>query len=127
MAHEAIHTDANDASNVTNPEHAQHHIVTPLQYTYVFLTLLVFTGITVGAAYVPFDQFHIGNFSFGILNPVIALAIASTKAVIVILFFMHALYQSRLIKMTIAAGFFVFLVLIVMTLSDYISRSWGLW
>jgi cytochrome c oxidase subunit 4 len=117
MAHEAIHTDKNDPTNVTNPEHAEHHIVTPLQYTYVFGTLLVFTGITVGAAYIPFGAF----------NPVIALAIACFKATIVILFFMHAAYQSRLIKMTIGAGFFVFLVLIAMTMTDYISRSWGMW
>ncbi len=117
MAHEAIHTDKNDPTNVTNPEHAEHHIVTPLQYTYVFLTLLVFTGVTVGAAYVP----------FGVLNPVIALGIACFKACIVILFFMHAAYQSRLIKMTIGAGFFVFLVLIAMTMTDYMSRSWGMW
>jgi cytochrome c oxidase subunit 4 len=117
MAHEAIHSDKNDPMNVTNPEHAEHHIVTPLQYSFVFLTLLVFTGITVGAAYIDLKW----------ANPVIALAIASFKAVIVILFFMHAAYQSRLIKMTIGAGFFVFLVLIAMTMSDYISRSWGMW
>jgi len=117
MAHEAIHTDANDASNVTNPEHAQHHIVTPLQYSFVFITLLVFTAITVLAAYLDLHW----------ANPVIALAIASFKAVIVILFFMHAAYQSRLIKMTIGAGFFMFLVLVTMTMSDYISRAWGLW
>ena len=117
MAHEAIHTDANDASDITNPEHAQHHIVTPLQYLYVFATLLFFTGVTVWAAYIP----------FGIFNPVIALGIASFKATVVILFFMHAAYKSRLIKMTIGAGFFMFLVLITMTMSDYISRSWGLW
>jgi cytochrome c oxidase subunit 4 len=117
MAHEAIHTDANDASNVTNPEHAQHHIVTPLQYSFVFLALLVGTGITVWAAY----------FDLGVLNPIVALGIATTKAVIVILFFMHAAYQSRLIKMTIGAGFFMFLVLITMTLTDYMSRAWGLW
>ncbi len=117
MAHEAIHTDANDAMNVTNPEHAQHHIVTPAQYTLVFGALLVGTAVTVGAAYV----------DLGVLNPVIALGIACVKACIVILFFMHAAYQSRLIKMTIAAGFFIFLVLITMTLSDYISRSWGMW
>jgi len=116
MAHE-IHTDANDPSNVTNPEHAQHHIVTPLQYTYVFATLLVFTGITVGAAYVDLKW----------ANPVIALGIACFKAVIVILFFMHAAYQSRLIKMTIGAGFFLFIVLVTMTLTDYISRAWGMW
>jgi cytochrome c oxidase subunit 4 len=57
----------------------------------------------------------------------VALAIACTKAVIVILFFMHVFYQSKLVKMTVAAGFFTFLILITMTLTDYISRAWGLW
>ena len=116
MAHENI-AQENDPLFVTNPEHAEHHIVTPIQYVMVFGTLLVFTAITVGAAYVDMKW----------ANPVIALAIACFKACIVILFFMHAKYQSRLIKMTIASGFFVFLVLIVMTLSDYISRAWGMW
>ena len=49
------------------------------------------------------------------------------KAALVILFFMHVKYSSRLMKLTVAAGFFTFLVLITMTLSDYISRAWGLW
>jgi cytochrome c oxidase subunit 4 len=40
---------------------------------------------------------------------------------------MHVKYQSKLIKLTVGAGFFTFLVLITMTLSDYISRAWGLW
>ena len=106
-----------DPANVTNPEHGEHHIVTPKTYIIVFITLLVFTGITVGAAFV-----HLGIF-----NPIIALAIACTKAVIVILFFMHVFFQSKLIKMTVAAGFFTFMILITMTLSDYISRAWGLW
>ena len=104
-------------ANITNPEHNEHHIVSPLQYTYVFGTLLLFTGITVGAAYVP----------FGWANPVIALAIATFKALVVILFFMHVKYQSRLIKMTVGAGFFTFFVLIMMTMSDYVSRAWGAW
>ena len=110
-------SDEHDPLNVTNPEHAEHHIVTPIQYAMVFATLLVFTGITVGAAFV----------DLGALNPVIALAIASFKAVVVILFFMHVKYQSRLVKLTVSAGFFTFLVLITMTLSDYMSRAWGLW
>ena len=117
MAHAAHAGEENDATNVTNPEHTEHHIVTPIQYTMVFGTLLLFTLLTVGAAFVDMKW----------LNPVVALGIACFKAVIVILFFMHAKYQSRLIKMTIASGFFVFLVLIVMTMSDYISRSWGMW
>src|SRR5579875_793009 len=106
-----------DPANVTNPEHSEHHIVTPKSYALVFVTLLFFTWLTVFAAFK----------DLGILNPVVALAIASTKAVIVILFFMHVKYQSKLIKMTVAAGFFTFLVLITMTLSDYISRAWGRW
>ena len=106
-----------DPANITNPEHADHHIVTPFQYVLVFGTLLIGTALTVLAAYQ----------NFGVFNPIIALAIASTKMVIVILFFMHVKYQSNLIKMTVGAGFFTFLVLITMTLSDYISRAWGIW
>lgn len=117
MAQAAHSAQNNDLVNVTNPEHNPHHIVSPIQYTMVFGTLLLFTLITVGAAFVDLKW----------ANPVVALGIASFKAVIVILFFMHAKYQSRLIKITIASGFFVFLVLIVMTMSDYISRSWGMW
>jgi cytochrome c oxidase subunit IV len=110
-------SDHHDPLNVTNPEHAEHHIVSPLQYSFVFGTLLVFTCVTVGAAYI----------DLGIFNPVVALAIACFKACIVILFFMHVKYSSRLVKMTIGAGFFTFLVLITMTLTDYMSRAWGLW
>ncbi len=117
MAHQAQTAQAHDDLNVTNPEHAEHHIVSPIQYVMVFGTLLFFTLVTVLVAFVDLKW----------ANPVIALGIAVFKAVIVILFFMHAKYQSRLIKMTIGSGFFVFLVLIVMTMSDYMSRSWGTW
>ena len=108
----------NDPLNIHNPEHVEHHIVTPFQYTLVFATLLLFTGITVGAAFIDFP---------GALNAIVALAIASFKASVVILFFMHVKYQSRLVKLTVASGFFTFLVLITMTLTDYMSRAWGLW
>ena len=106
-----------DPANVINPEHAEHHIVGPKTYIIIFGTLLTFTAITVGAAFI----------NLGILNPIVALAISSIKAVIVILFFMHVKYQSNLIKMTVGAGFFTFLALVTMTLSDYMSRAWGLW
>ena len=110
-------SEFHDPSNVLNPEHADHQIITPATYGMVFGTPLIFTGVTVGAAYI----------DLGIFNPVVALAIACFKAVVVILFFMHVKYQSNLIKLTVAAGFFTFLVLITMTMSDYISRAWGLW
>jgi cytochrome c oxidase subunit 4 len=111
------HAQSEDASNVTNPEHTSHHIVTPAQHGLVFGTLLIMTGVTAAVAFVDLKW----------ANPVIALFIACFKACIVVLFFMHAKYQSRLIKMTIGSGLFLFISLIVMTLSDYISRSWGLW
>lgn len=110
-------SEHHDDANITNPEHAEHHVVQPITYAVVFVTLLIGTGLTVLAA----------DFDMGVMNPVIALAIACTKAVVVILFFMHVKFQSRLIKMTVGAGFFTFLVLIIMTLSDYMSRAWGLW
>ena len=119
MAHEPQHAEQHyhDPNNVTNPEHASHHIVTPAQYALVFAALLVGTALTVVAA----------NIDLGVFNPIIALGIACTKATIVILFFMHVKYQSHLIMTTVAAGFFLFIVLITMTLSDYMSRAWGLW
>ncbi len=110
-------SDTNDPTNITNPEHGEHHILTPMNYAVVFGILLLGTALTVGAAYV----------DLGVFNPILALGIASAKATVVILFFMHVKYQSRLIKMTVGAGFFTFLVLIGMTLSDYMSRAWGLW
>jgi len=119
MAHDTAHDHPayHDPGNVTNPEHAEHHIVTPVQYAMVYGALLLGTLLTVLAA----------NVDMGVFNPIVALGIACTKAVIVILFFMHVKYQSNLIKMTVGAGFFTFLVLITMTLSDYMSRAWGLW
>jgi len=94
-----------------------HHIVSPLVYVVIFFTLLVGTALTVWASYV----------DLGVWNPIIALAIACTKATLVVLFFMHVKYSSKLTKLTVASGVFMFLVLISMTLSDYISRAWGQW
>ncbi len=110
-------SDAHDDLNITNPEHAEHHIVTPMNYLFVYIALIIGTILTVIAA----------DLDMGVFNPIIALGIACTKACIVILFFMHVKYQSRLVKLTVSAGFFTFLVLITMTLTDYMSRAWGLW
>ncbi len=98
-------------------DHIEHHVVHPRIYLFVFLALLVGTALTTGMAFV----------NLGVFNPMIALGIACTKAVLVILFFMHVKYSSKLTKMTITAGFFTFAVMITLTLTDYISRAWGLW
>jgi cytochrome c oxidase subunit IV len=101
----------------TEPTHHAEHVVSPKTYGIIFATLMIFTAITVGVSFIDLYAF----------NVVIALGIACTKAVLVILFFMHVKYSSRLTKLTVAAGFFTFFVLITMALTDYISRAWGMW
>jgi cytochrome c oxidase subunit 4 len=98
-------------------EESQHHVVSPLIYIIVGSSLLVLTGVTVWAS---FQEW--GNF-----NAVAALAIAVVKAMIVVLFFMHVKYSSKLTKLTVFCGLFTFLTLVGMTLADYISRAWGSW
>ena len=98
-------------------EESQHHIVSPVIYIIIGCSLLVLTGVTVGASYL----------ELGIFNPIVAIAIACIKAVLVVLFFMHVKYSSKLTKLTVFAGLFTFLTLIGMTLSDYFSRAWGRW
>ncbi len=97
-------------------EHA-HHIVSPKVYMVIILALLLGTALTVWASYI----------DLGPWNPIIALGIACTKATLVVLFFMHVKYSTKLTKLTVGAGIFTFLILVSMTLSDYISRAWGRW
>ena len=104
------------SDQVEHKEHP-HHIVSPRVYLVILAALLVGTALTVAASYV----------NLGIFNPIIALAIACTKATLVVLFFMHVKYSSKLTMLTVASGLFMFLVLVGMTLADYISRAWGQW
>ena len=96
---------------------AEHHIVGPGVYVVILVCLLIGTALTVAASFV----------DLGVWKPVIALAIATAKATLVVLFFMHVKYSTKLTKLTVIAGIFTFLGLIGMTLSDYISRAWGRW
>jgi cytochrome c oxidase subunit 4 len=92
--------------------HAAHAHPTPKLYVVIFLALMVFTALTVAAAFQ----------DFGKLNNVIALAIAGIKTVLVVLFFMHVKYGSRLTKLFAVAGFLWLSILISFTLSDTESR-----
>jgi cytochrome c oxidase subunit 4 len=104
-------------SEQIDPEHQEQHIVGPKVYLTIFLALLVLTALTTGVAFI----------DLGVFNAVIALAIACLKASLVVLFFMHIHYSSRLLKMTVAAGLFTFMLLLTLTSTDYISRAWGRW
>lgn len=95
----------------------EHHIVSPKVYVVILLALILGTAATVWASFL----------ELGIWNPVVALAIATAKAMLVVLFFMHVKYSTKLTKLTMVCGIFVFLALIGMTLADYVTRAWGRW
>ena len=92
---------------------AHGHIAPPSMYYKVFGALVVGTILTVLAAKV----------DMGPLNNVVMLLIAGAKATLVILFFMHVRWSSRLTWMVAAAGF-LWLALLFTIVTDYISRGW---
>jgi cytochrome c oxidase subunit 4 len=89
------------------------HVAPKSLYILIFLALMVGTAITVGVTYV----------DLGAFNLTVALLIAVTKAMLVILFFMHLKYSPKLIKVTFGASIFFFLVMVIITLSDYLARG----
>jgi cytochrome c oxidase subunit 4 len=93
------------------PEHSEH-IVSPKIYALIFLALMVGTILTVYAALR----------DFGRLNIVIALGIATIKATLVILFFMHGKYSTKRTKLVIISGFFWLAIMLGLTLADYSTR-----
>ena len=118
-------TPHNDESIEEHESH--HHIVSPKIYITILLALLVGTAVTVWASYVDLGEWHILPGITLFWNPVIALAIAATKMILVVLFFMHVKYSTKLTKLTVGAGIFTFIILVGMTLSDYMTRAWGRW
>jgi cytochrome c oxidase subunit IV len=90
------------------------HIISVRSYLLVFFALLALTALTVGVAFI----------DLGSMNTVIALAIAATKMLLVMLIFMHVKYSSRLTKLAILAAFFWLGLLLTFTLSDYFTRRW---
>jgi cytochrome c oxidase subunit 4 len=90
------------------------HVASKSSYYGIFGGLMVLTAATVGVAFV----------NLGALNFPVALAIALTKATLVVLFFMHVKYSSRLTKMVVGMAIFFLLILFALTLTDYMSRGW---
>jgi cytochrome c oxidase subunit 4 len=99
----------------TDEMQAASHVVSPRLYITIFLALMVLTAVTVGVAYL----------DLGPLNTVVALVIATTKMLLVVLYFMHVRYSSRLTWAVVGGGFFWLCLLLVLTLSDYLTRGPG--
>jgi len=90
------------------------HIVTKRQYAIVFLILLILTLTTTWASY----------FDLGKLNVVVALVIATIKASLVVLFFMHVYWQTKLTKIVVVSGVAWMALLLWLTLTDIVTRGW---
>jgi cytochrome c oxidase subunit IV len=91
------------------------HVVSVKLYAAIFGALLLLTLSTTGMAFVDLG---------GDLNALVAVAIAIVKALLVILFFMHVRYSSRLTWLFVGAGFFWLLILLTLTMTDPLARGW---
>jgi cytochrome c oxidase subunit 4 len=80
----------------------------------IFGTLMVLTIVTVAAAFT----------NLGIMNFPVAITIAIFKATLVILFFMHVKYSSRLTRLVVVTSVFFVAILVLETMADYATRGW---
>jgi cytochrome c oxidase subunit IV len=96
-------------------DHVPEHHITPLRvYFSVFAALVIGTLLT----------WYASTVNLGWANTPIALLIATIKAVLVVLFFMHLIYSTRLTWVVIVAAFLWLAVLFVLTFADYLTRPW---
>ena len=93
-------------------EHKSDHVVPIKTYAVICASLLVLTFLT----------YRIALVNLGPLNVVVAIVIACVKATLVVLFFMHAAYAPRRTRLVILAGIFWMLLLLGLTLADYLTR-----
>jgi len=92
----------------------EHHVCPVGLYLAIFGALMVFTLLTVGAAYL----------NMGVMNNLVMLGIAIVKAALVISIFMHLKYNPKILWV-VAIGAFVWLgIMLALTLSDVMSRGW---
>jgi cytochrome c oxidase subunit 4 len=93
----------------------EHSHILPKRVYYTIFGILMFcTYLTVQIAF----------FDLGALNTVAALAIAVFKATIVILFFMHVKYSTRLTWLVVIGSIFWLGIMLALTMSDYLTRAW---
>jgi cytochrome c oxidase subunit 4 len=95
-------------------DHAEHHIVPKRIYFIVFFALIALTWVTT----------LVSTVDLGALNIYVALSIAIFKASLVVLFFMHVKYGSRLTKMIVLCGLYWLLLLLFIAMADLWTRGW---
>jgi cytochrome c oxidase subunit 4 len=90
------------------------HILPKRIYYTIFAILMFCTYLTVQIAF----------FDLGPLNVIAALTIAVFKAALVVLFFMHVKYSTRLTWAVVASSIFWLGILLALTMGDYLTRGW---
>lgn len=90
------------------------HVVPVKVYLAIFFSLMFFTALTVWVAFI----------DLGLLNAFVALTIACIKATLVVLYFMHVRYSSRLTWVFAASGFIWLVFLLVFVVGDVFTRGW---
>jgi cytochrome c oxidase subunit 4 len=88
------------------------HIAPKSMYYGIFLALMVLTIVTYAVTFVNLGEFNLA----------VAMIIAVTKASLVILFFMHVYWSPKIIKVSVGMSFFFLLIMLMMVMSDYLSR-----
>ncbi len=101
-------------ANHSEPDYVGHIIPTKF-YVLIWAVLIALTLTTVYAATV----------ELGVFNIVVALVIATIKGTLVVLFFMHLRYSTKLTMVTLIASLFWLFILFSLTMTDYISRAWS--
>jgi cytochrome c oxidase subunit IV len=89
-------------------------VVSKRTYVFVWASLLMLLGLTVAVSYI-----HLGWF-----NATAAVSIAIMKALIIILYFMHARYSPKLVWIFVGAGFLWLGFLFLFTIEDYATRAY---
>lgn len=92
---------------------SEHHIVPLRVYFAIFASLMVLTVITVVVAFI----------DLGSMSDVVAMAIAFTKASLVILYFMHVRYSGGLVALSVVGALAFMAVFVFFTMSDYMTRA----
>jgi cytochrome c oxidase subunit 4 len=125
--HEPAYGEMRDAlaerAGHDHSDHADdgHHIVPLGTYVAVFLALMVLLVITLLVYF--FDPTPHLPPQFGWVGIVIAMTVATVKAVLVILFFMHVKYSTKLSWIFVATPFVFVFIMFLLTLSDYFTRG----
>lgn len=92
------------------------HVVSPKLYLAIFITLVVLTITTWYASTVDLNAYFAG------LNVIVALVIATCKATLVVLFFMHAYFSTKRTQLIIIVAMFWLATMLFLTMGDYVSR-----